>query len=67
MDPNACFEGMLDTFQCCDYELGAERAQDLLDWLGKGGFMPRYHNGSREELIAFCVVLRDQCYRLLSV
>lgn len=39
MDPNACANELADAL-IFDESLAAERAQDLLEWLESGGFMP---------------------------
>jgi hypothetical protein len=40
MDPNACWQNILEAFANGDREAAIEGLRDLADWLGGGGFMP---------------------------
>jgi hypothetical protein len=40
MDPDACLARLLDAFRDKDREAAFGAAEDLLDWLAKGGAMP---------------------------
>lgn len=40
MDPTACWNEMLDALRDGDRETARDRANDLYDWLGRGGFAP---------------------------
>jgi hypothetical protein len=56
MDPTACLNLIYDADSP---EEKAEHAQDLLDWLRAGGFMPRARDGgqlllSRSQLQRYC-------------
>jgi hypothetical protein len=48
MDPDACFVQLLEHISEREYDEARERSQDLLDWLGKGGFGPG--DGKLEQL-----------------
>jgi hypothetical protein len=41
VDPNATWRRLLDALRGNDYMEARAGARDLLDWLGKGGFLPR--------------------------
>ena len=40
MDPNACFRLILDALESHDQDEVREHADDLRNWLRRGGFMP---------------------------
>ncbi len=40
MDPNACFQLILDALETHDTDEAREHADDLRNWLRRGGFMP---------------------------
>ena len=40
MDPNACFQLILDALETDDPDEAREHADDLRNWLRRGGFMP---------------------------
>ena len=41
MDPDACLALLLDAFRDGDREAAYGPLEDLLDWIAKGGFLPR--------------------------
>ena len=61
MDPTAAYLEMFNAMKVKDHETARERALDLKEWLGKGGFYPpRY---SRVEVDAYLAnVLRRTAY-----
>ena len=40
MDPDACLSDLFDSMAQGDYAAAGQKASDLLEWLGKGGFAP---------------------------
>lgn len=40
MDPTACFNSMVSAFEAGDYETAVEAADNLVNWLRRGGFQP---------------------------
>ena len=40
MDPDACFSELLDAVASGESEAAYDRAENLLMWLGRGGFAP---------------------------
>ena len=40
MDPTAAWKELTDALACGDHETARERAEALVDWIGKGGFHP---------------------------
>jgi hypothetical protein len=40
MDPTACWERMLDAFEAREFDEAAAAAEDLLEWMRRGGFAP---------------------------
>ena len=40
MDPNACFQLILDALETHDTDEARDHADDLRNWLRRGGFMP---------------------------
>ena len=59
MDPTACCQWMLDAISDGDYEEAAECAENLIEWLQKGGFRPRQLEGLGEHAVLFCEMTRD--------
>lgn len=41
MDPQTCWERLLDAYSDHDWDAVEEHATAVLDWLGKGGFPPQ--------------------------
>ena len=41
MDPNATWHDLALSVQLADWDTASEQAQNLLDWLDKGGFPPK--------------------------
>jgi hypothetical protein len=40
MDSKAAWKELTDALACGDHETAKERAEALVDWIGKGGFNP---------------------------
>jgi hypothetical protein len=40
MDPSACFEMLRDAMEYGDDTVAANAAEDLTDWIKRGGFVP---------------------------
>ena len=40
MDPNACFSDLLDAVACGEVSDARDAAENLTEWLRKGGFYP---------------------------
>lgn len=40
MDPTACYRSMCYAFEAGDYETAVEAAENLVNWLRRGGFPP---------------------------
>jgi hypothetical protein len=54
MDPQTCFEYMLDSESRSDWDAYRECQANLIDWLRKGGFGPRVvtADGRKGQLVA---------------
>jgi hypothetical protein len=55
MDPDACFSQLLNHIASLEYGQAKERAQDLLDWLSRGGFGPGGGKLEQTNIAAFLV------------
>ena len=51
MDPTAAFNAMMDDFALGKYEEAAEHANDLAEWLNKGGFPPPLQVSTDGEIV----------------
>jgi len=40
MDPDACLSDIFDLLAEGDYVAAGQKARELLEWMGKGGFAP---------------------------
>ena len=56
----SAFSDLLDVIVADDRELVAELAQDLVDWLDRGGFSPGGHALRKDTIAAFCRFLAKQ-------
>lgn len=45
MDPNACWKRLCDALREGDTEEAANAAEDLAEWIKKGGFLPEALQG----------------------
>jgi hypothetical protein len=54
MDPNACFEELLDAVASGEADLAREHAENLLDWLARGGFSPAAETLRLSAVEGFC-------------
>ena len=52
MDPKACLSDILDALHDGEDDIAKERAEDLLSWLKRGGFVPG--DLRKSSVIYFC-------------
>jgi len=53
MDPTACFQLILDALESDDPDEAREHADDLCNWLRRGGFMPTIQPQELEFLLTY--------------
>ena len=63
MDPTACLNRMLGALQEGDHAEAYQAAQDLLAWIGGGGFPPRRVDFTNEE---WCDLTALICYGVMA-
>ena len=54
MDPNACLSDLLEAIAEVDEDLARDLAQNLLDWMSRGGFAPGGDKLRKSSIISFC-------------
>ncbi|QDS92489.1 hypothetical protein FF011L_12320 [Roseimaritima multifibrata] len=51
MDPTSTFNAMLEAYANSDHEEAREHATNLMDWLLKGGFPPRFFLAAKSQSV----------------